>query len=127
MRPAATACPNLRLVNPANAGPSAPLSRWLPTTDAAWVFVALCTVAALSLLLPIQPEDFWWNMALGRQTWQAGELPTVDAFSYAQPGEPIFVHGWLPQVAFYLIYSAGGAGLIAVVQAAVLTATYGLL
>jgi hypothetical protein len=89
--------------------------------------VALCVVAALSLLLPIQPEDFWWNMALGRATWRSGRLPTVDRFSYTQAGEPIFVHGWLPQILFYLFYSSGGAVLIALVQAVVLAATYGLL
>jgi hypothetical protein len=87
----------------------------------------LAIVAALSLLLPIQPEDFWWNMALGRATWQNGRLPTADTFSYTQPGEPIFVHGWLPQVCFYLLYTAGGAWLILLVQAVILTATYGLL
>jgi hypothetical protein len=102
-------------------------SRWFPTTDWTYVIVALCVIAALSLLLPIQPEDFWWNMALGRVTWQSGRLPTVDTFSFTQPGEPIFVHGWLPQVCFYLLYSAGGAVLIALVQAIVLAGTYGLL
>src|SRR5262249_34084922 len=105
----------------------APQSRWLPTTEAAWNFVALAVVASLSLLLPTQPEDFWWNLALGRITWESGRLPTVDTFSYTQPGEPIFVHGWLPQVLFYLLHSAGGATLIALVQAAVLAGTYGLL
>src|SRR5262249_39407138 len=102
-------------------------SRWFPTTDRTYVVVALCVIAALSLLLPIQPEDFWWNMALGRATWQAGRLPTVDTFSFTQPAEQIFVHGWLPQVCFYLLYSAGGAVLIAVIEAVVLTGTYGLL
>jgi hypothetical protein len=115
---------------PAGSGCSAevaPSARWLPTTDATWVVVALAVVAALSFLLPIQPEDFWWNMALGRATWQNGHLPAVDTFSYTQPGEPIFVHGWLPQVCFYLLYTAGGAWLILLVQAAILTITYGLL
>src|SRR5262249_22284263 len=83
-------------------GSAAP--RFLPTTDFAWVFMALAVVAALSLLLPIQPEDFWWNLALGRVTWETGRLPTVDEFSFTQPGGPIFVHGWLPQVMFYLLY-----------------------
>jgi hypothetical protein len=99
----------------------------LPTSDAAWIFVALAIVASLSLLLPIQPEDFWWNMALGRITWESGRLPAVDTFSFTQAGDPIFVHGWLPQVLFYLLYSAGGATLVALVQAAVLAGTYGLL
>lgn len=117
--------PNSSRPRAAKRSSSAP--RWMPTTDATWVFVALAVVASLSLLLPIQPEDFWWNMALGRATWQTGRLPAVDTFSYTQPGEPIFVHGWLPQVVFYLLYTAGGGGLILLVQAAVLTATYGLL
>src|SRR5262249_51337852 len=101
--------------------------RWLPTTCVTWVVIALALVAALSLLLPIQPEDFWWNTAIGRITWQTGRLPGADPFSYTQAGEPFFVHGWLPQVVFYLLYTTGGATLILLVQAAVLTGTYGLL
>jgi hypothetical protein len=101
--------------------------RWFPSTDFTYVVVALCVIASLSLLLPIQPEDFWWNMALGRETWQGRGLPAVDTFSYTKSGEPIFVHGWLPQVLFYLLFSAGGAVLIAVTQAFVLAGTYGLL
>jgi hypothetical protein len=129
MRSAVTESATLAFADPSRTTlrGSAPRSRWMPTTDAAWVFVALAVVAALSLLLPIQPEDFWWNMALGRITWETGRLPAVDTFSYTQAGEPIFVHGWLPQVLFYLLYSAGGATLIVLVQAAVLAGTYGLL
>src|SRR6516164_3756226 len=123
MHPAAAERPRLQLS--AGMGTFALGSRWFPTTDWTYVIVALCVIAALSLLLPIQPEDFWWNMALGRATWQSGRLPTVDTFSFTQPGEPIFVHGWLPQVCFYLLYSAGGAWLILLVQAVILTATYG--
>jgi hypothetical protein len=129
MRPAAADRPALQPIGltPPRADASVAGSRRLPTTDLTYVIVALCMVAGLSLLLPIQPEDFWWNMALGRETVQLGRLPAVDTFSYTQPGEPIFVHGWLPQVLFYLLYSVGGAVLIAVVQAAVLVGTYGLL
>jgi hypothetical protein len=119
----------LQLTDSLRASPQSTRSRWrrLASTGATWVFVSLALVGALSLLLPIQPEDFWWNMALGRVTWQTGRLPTVDAFSYTQPGEPIFVHGWLPQVLFYLLYTGGGATLIALVQATFLVGTYGLL
>src|SRR5437870_2251523 len=99
--PESLALPLLHSSRPMDAERSSLAPRWLPTTNFTWVFVALAVVAALSLLLPIQPEDFWWNMALGRVTWQTGRLPTVDAFSFTQPGEPIFVHGWLPQVLFY--------------------------
>ena len=129
MRPAAAECDQLQPMTCSASGvdASATRSRWLPTTDRTYVIIALCLIAALSLLLPIQPEDFWWNMALGRATWQAGRIPSVDTFSYTQPGEPIFVQGWLPQILFYLLYSVGGAVLIALIQAVVLAGTYGLL
>jgi hypothetical protein len=129
MRPVAADRPSLSLVavTPSRANTPALESRSLPTTDFTFVVVSLCVIAGLSLLLPIQPEDFWWNMALGRETLQNGRLPTVDTFSYTQPGEQIFVHGWLPQVLFYFLYTSGGAVLIALVQAVVLTGTYGLL
>jgi hypothetical protein len=129
MRQSAAQGPVVQLLDPAIPGvPGAALgSRWFPSTDFTYVVVALCVITALSLLLPIQPEDFWWNMALGRATWQRRGLPSVDTFSYTQTGEVIFVHGWLPQVLFYLLYSAGGAMLVAVTQAFVLAGTYGLL
>jgi hypothetical protein len=129
MHPLAAECSIVPFAEPSRELPARTSSApwWQPSTDATWVFVALAVVAALSLLLPIQPEDFWWNMALGRVTWESGRLPAVDTFTSTQAGEPIFVHGWLPQVMFFLLYRAGGAELIALVQATVLAATYGLL
>lgn len=99
----------------------------IPTLDHVWMAIALGLVALRPLLTPIPPHDFWWHMATGRITITTAVIPTTDTFSYTQFGEPFYNQGWLAQAFMYFVHSLGGVELLLVVQAVVITFTYGLL
>ncbi len=101
--------------------------RTFPTLDHVWVWAALALIALRPLLTPIPPHDFWWHMATGRLIIHTGQIPLMDQFSYTQAGQPFYNQGWLAQVGLYAIHSLGGIHLIIVVQALVVTLSYGLL
>lgn len=97
------------------------------TLDAVYIAVALALIALRVLLTPIPPHDFWWHMAVGRQTVEAGAIPTTDTFSFTQAGQPYYNQGWLAQVGMYGLYTVGGLPLLILVQVVVICAAYGLL
>jgi hypothetical protein len=84
-------------------------------------------VALRALLTPIPPHDFWWHTATGRLIVSTGQIPSVDSFSFTQPGQPFYNQSWLAQLLLFGLFQLGGPPLIVAVQALVLAATYGLL
>jgi len=74
---------------------------------AMWTSVVVSLVAAICLMLPIRPHDYWWNMALGREIWQTGAVPQTDSFSFTQADDPYFVQPWLAQLFMFGLYSGG--------------------
>lgn len=97
------------------------------TLDHVWLAAALILVALRPLLTVIQPNDFWWHMAMGRETLALGAVPQVDRFSFTRAGEPFFNQAWLAQLLMLGLYSAGGLPLVIVAQSLVITLAYGLL
>jgi len=95
--------------------------------DATHVWIALLLIALRPLIVTISPEDFWWHMAMGRYIVQTGQVPVVDIFSFTQAGKPYFVQNWLAEAALFAQHQLGGIELILLVQALVITFTYGLL
>lgn len=97
------------------------------TLDHVWLAAALILVALRPLLTVIQPNDFWWHMAMGRETLALRAVPQVDTFSFTRAGEPFFNQAWLAQLLMLGLYSAGGLPLVIVAQSLVITLAYGLL
>jgi hypothetical protein len=97
------------------------------TIDHVWLAAALILVALRPLLTVIQPNDFWWHMAMGREILAAGSVPVVDSFSFTRAGEPFFNQAWLAQLLMVGLYNIGGLPLVILTQSLVITLAYGLL
>jgi hypothetical protein len=97
------------------------------TLDHVWLAAGLMLIALRPLLTSIPPFDFWWHLATGRAIVAQGAIPTVDTFSYTQPGQPFYNQGWLAQLLMYGLYQLGDVELIVIVQALVMALAYGLL
>jgi hypothetical protein len=82
----------------------------------------------------IYDSDFWWHLKTGQYIVEHHALPVPDPFAFttagatlAYPGEEItrhfnLTHEWLAQVIFYLVWRAGGFGVVVLFRAALLTA-----
>jgi hypothetical protein len=103
------------------------IRRPILTLDHVWLAAGLMLIALRPLLTSIPPFDFWWHLATGRAIVAQGAIPTVDAFSYTQPGQPFYNQGWLAELLMYGLYQLGDVQLIALVQALVMALAYGLL
>lgn len=93
-----------------------------------WPLTVLLGIFAFLNTHPIRPHDFWWHMAVGRETLARGRIPAVDTFSFTATGIPYpsYTMFWLPEVVLYGLYILGGPALIVFVHSAVVTAAYGL-
>ncbi len=76
--------------------------------DHVYLWVTILAVAARALLIQIEPADFWFHMAVGRDTALAGAVPTHDSYSYTMSGAPYHNGAWLAGLAFYGAYTVGG-------------------
>lgn len=77
----------------------------------AFAFVGLVALATLLLSHPVVDQDVWHEIALARELFQSGTLPTVDPFSYT-PTVDFIQHEWLAGVfALWAVQYGGGFGL----------------
>ncbi|HEX3879514.1 MAG TPA: hypothetical protein VHW24_21170 [Bryobacteraceae bacterium] len=104
-----------------------------------WSIVLLAAVAVFSRYwFGIGDSDFWWHLKTGQYIWLNHKLPVPDPFAYttylhpdAYSGESLvrffnLTHEWLAQIAFYAVYSAGGATGITILRALALTLICGI-
>ncbi|HEU4323109.1 MAG TPA: hypothetical protein VFS21_08145 [Roseiflexaceae bacterium] len=98
-----------------------------PTLDHVWLAAALALIALRPLLTAVQPHDFWWHLAMGREILARGGVPAVDSYSYTRAGEPFYDQSWLAQLLMYGLHQLGGVELLVIVQALVILLAYGLL
>jgi hypothetical protein len=101
-------------------------SPW-PSLEHLWVLLPIALVALRVQLTPITPNDFWWHLATGRVIAQTGQIPTADAWSWTQQGQPYFNQPWLAQLAMYAVHAGGGVPLLAVLQTVVIGGSFALL
>ncbi len=94
--------------------------------DFLWLSLALLPLIAISFLLAVQPQDFWWVLRVGQDTVQNGAVPVIDTISLSQYGKPIVYQPWLAGVVFWLIYKLGGISLTFLLRAVLILVTYGL-
>ncbi|GAC1333583.1 MAG: hypothetical protein NVSMB17_14210 [Candidatus Dormibacteria bacterium] len=65
---------------------------------------------------PFLDTDLWWHLANGRYILAHG-VPGTDVYSHTAIGHVWVVHEWLSDVAFYLLYAAGGLRVLVLVTA----------
>jgi hypothetical protein len=92
--------------------------------DFLWLGIALFPLLAIAGLLPLQPNDYWWYLRLGREVLQNGVVPVTDTYSSIQAGQPIVYQSWLSAVILWLAYQAGGIPLTTLLAAASIGAAY---
>ncbi len=61
---------------------------------------------------PLETEDIWWHLNVGRWILDQRALPHVDIFPFTSRADPWILTQWLGSVIFYLVQKAAGyAGL----------------
>src|SRR5919201_5417863 len=71
--------------------------------------------------------DVWWVLSTGEQLVQQGHLLDHDPFTFAPHTDTYFDAQWLTQLIFVGVYRVSGLGGLIVMNAAVCTASLGLL
>lgn len=99
-------------------------SREYRSYDLLWLSMALLPLLALSFMLSVPAQDYWWYLRLGKDTLAQGAIPLVDTMGYSRAGEPIFYQQWLSGIIFYLVHRTGGAPLTFLLRAALIGVTY---
>ena len=89
-----------------------------PLNSRDWLYLGLVLLVILSIayLLPVDPNDYWWYMRIGRETLKTGAVPVVDSLSYTQSGQPVIYHSWLSAVLLAKIFQLGGISLTVLVR-----------
>lgn len=96
-------------------------------TSVLWPALLFFALFSLWLLLPIQPNDYWWYLRLAEETLTQGRLPTVDTWSYTQFSQPMVYHSWLSALIFWSLDQLGGLDLTVLARAVALSLFYGLI
>jgi hypothetical protein len=92
-----------------------------------WLWLVPWTLFMRLCISTIQPNDFWWHVRTGQLILQQRMIPTVDLFTFTQPGAPWINQAWLMQVGLALLMQWGGAPLVIFVHALLITAGYTLI
>jgi len=80
-----------------------------------WGRVGLLSLFFLLALRPIESFDTFWQLQSGKYIWQTGRFLYQDTFSLA--GDAFRLeHCWLHDLVLYLLYRAGGYGLLGLLK-----------
>ncbi|MBI4497512.1 MAG: hypothetical protein HY689_06415 [Chloroflexi bacterium] len=110
---------------PTPATPSYAWVRRLLSIEAVWVLLAVAGPFALAVSNPLR-WDIWWVLKSGELIAAAGRLPTTDTLTFA-PHTPTFVNPqWLAHLFYYGLSRWFGLEGVALGNAVVVTATFGL-
>ncbi|MBP8252778.1 MAG: hypothetical protein KAX40_10465 [Herpetosiphon sp.] len=94
-----------------------------------WNFDYLITAITFILLVGLAlctnvSSDTWWLLRTGQATLQQGSIVTTDLFSWTNYGNYWPNHEWLTQVLMYGAMEIGGIGLLVVLFALIIVATW---
>ncbi len=98
-----------------------------PTLIHVWIVALFAAILLRTFLMPVPPNDLWWQLAMGRLIVKTGGIPTHDVFSFTQAGQPYYDQPWLAQLLMYGLHRVGGVPLLLVVQAALVSLAYAIL
>ena len=77
--------------------------------------LVLFLILSIVLLMPIQPNDYWWYMRIASETANTGTIPHTEILSFSQFGQAAVYQHWLSGMLFWWTYKLGGltlAGLL---------------
>jgi len=118
-------CYSLKQVKPRTVGEEAgSILRPLRLTGVA-VFCCLLTIFAMAVK-PVTDPDFWWHLATGRYMAGAHVIPHYDLYSLTAQSHAWIAHEWLTELLFYAGWVSGGAKLLMLASAGVITLTFGI-
>lgn len=104
-----------------NAAASARIAR------AAGTVALLAAVSAVVAWHPNTDSDTWYHLSVGRWVATHHEVPTTDAWTHTEPGNPWISHSWLYGLVLYTAWSLAGAAGMAALRTVMMTATLFLL
>jgi hypothetical protein len=85
-------------------------------------------VAIYTLLLPIAPNDFWYNVRAGAHVVATGSIPTTALFTTSiPPGTSYFNQAWVSQLLLFKTLELGGLSGIVLLRSFCLTVTFVLM
>lgn len=91
---------------------------WLGAGLLLWMFLACC--------FPLYDTDLFWHLKTGELILQDWSIPGYDAYTYTDYGNRWIDLHWGFQVGVALVYRLGGANLLILVKAAIITAALGI-
>src|SRR5947208_1922605 len=83
------------------------------------VFLVTLIAAFFMSLNPVQSDDLWMYLTLGRRLFTLGEFGETDPYVFAFPNYHWHVwHEWLSYVIYYSTYLLGGFQALMILKAA---------
>ena len=92
-----------------------------------WLLLVPIICAIYTLLLPIAPNDFWYNVRAGAHIVQSASIPTTALFTTSLPSEtPYYYQSWLAQIALFKTLQSGGLSGIILLRTFCLTTAFAI-
>ena len=89
------------------------------------LLLAILFVAIFTMAVRVPTDtDTWWHLRSGEYILRTHSIPRHDLFSHTMAGKPWIDHGWLAQIAIYLLYTAFGYAGLGLALAAVVTLAF---
>lgn len=86
--------------------------------------LALFLILSIAYLMPIQPNDYWWYVRIGKDIVQQGGIPQTETLSYSASGQPVVYQTWLAALVFWGVHTLGGLGLTNLLRGSLLGIFY---
>ncbi|HEX6677862.1 MAG TPA: hypothetical protein VF486_22960 [Actinomycetes bacterium] len=104
------------------------LGRWLAwlTVPRLWLVVVLGAIGAMQLAVGTNAVDLAYHVRAGALMVDAGHVLRTDVFAWTTAGQPWLDQNWGAQLVLYGLWRVGGFPLIAIVNALVTVAAWGL-
>ncbi len=103
-----------------------PASHLFRALDTQRLLVAILFVAIFTMATRVPTDtDTWWHLRSGEYIVRTHSIPRHDVFSHTVAGRPWIDHGWLAQIAIYLLFAAFGYAGLGLALAAVVTLAFG--
>jgi hypothetical protein len=110
------------------ASPSRAPHFWWGKISLLWLLLTPLVVAAYTLLLPIAPNDFWYNARAGAHIATTGHIPTTALFTTSvASATPYFNQAWIAQWLLFGTLKTGGLTGIILLRTLCLTVAFALI
>ena len=100
--------------------------RW-PSLGQLWAFLAVALPVLAALLAPMSTVDLTYHLRAGADILAGHGIPTTDSWTFTIAGDPWLDQQWGAQVLLAGVYQAAGWTGLALLRAALVGLTFGLL